>query len=585
MGRRFDPDRAHAESGISTPILSVMNVDLIKFRIGQTLLYVAPITTLAVNPWGNFDPISVVKMTTLTTLSFLCLALLIYARKPIFSGVEKLFFFSVCSFPLLMLSTLIFSGAPLQQQFWGMFGRNTGFLTYLALLTVLLSASLVGHQSFFSRVVNSLIFTGIPMSAYCVIQILGKDPIGWSLKQTFGTLGNINFLSAFMGLVVVVCVASLFDVNRSLMQRVSLVLLAFLDLYIVKTTGSIQGILIAAAGVSFVLFVWFGTFEKSRPIRFSFILTSIVLATLGGFGLANKGPLSSVLFQESNVLRTDYWHAGWKMTLDHPIFGVGMDSYGDWYREARGSISTLRGSPDRTANTAHNIFLDISSNGGIPLIISYLLILFFAVRAIFRLLRRQDRKFDSTFAALGAAWIAYQVQALVSINQIGVGVWGWLITGALIGYEKISQGSIENSRLQKPRRDRVAYRGKLLSPAAGLSAIAGFVMGFSIAFPALNADAKYFAAVKSGSLASMVKTTDMLGTSAFHLGRVIERAMSMNSLNEARQVNEKLLAKFPRDYFGWAARYDLMNSTSLEKSEAARKLHALDPFNPTIPKG
>jgi O-antigen ligase len=58
--------------------------------------------------------------------------------------------------------------------------------------------------------------------------------------------------------------------------------------------------------------------------------------------------------------------------VDNPIFGVGLDSYGDWYRRSRTIEATLRRGPDVTSNAAHNVFLDISAYGGFPLVLIYI---------------------------------------------------------------------------------------------------------------------------------------------------------------------------------------------------------------------
>ena len=87
------------------------------------------------------------------------------------------------------------------------------------------------------------------------------------------------------------------------------------------------------------------------------------------------------------------------MTIDHPFTGVGLDSYGDWYRVSRTLAATLRRGPDITSNAAHNVFLDFSSNGGFPLLIAYLLILGLSLVSAIRVVRRTNG-FDFIHAGL-----------------------------------------------------------------------------------------------------------------------------------------------------------------------------------------
>ena len=132
-----------------------------------------------------------------------------------------------------MISTLLFSGAPFDQQFWGMFGRNTGFLTYFTLLIFLVSCALIQSVDFYRKIVNSLVITAIPMTLYCLIQVAHMDPVGWSLYAPFGTLGNINFSSAFFGLTSIACTSLLFEKSISKVVRISMALMVLTDLIIV----------------------------------------------------------------------------------------------------------------------------------------------------------------------------------------------------------------------------------------------------------------------------------------------------------------------------------------------------------------
>ena len=96
--------------------------------------------------------------------------------------------------------SLIFSGAPFVQQFWGVFGRNTGFLTYFCLITIFLALIIFENLSFFKKIYLTLVFTSLPVTIYCLVQYANLDPINWSAKHVFATFGNTNFLSAFLGM-------------------------------------------------------------------------------------------------------------------------------------------------------------------------------------------------------------------------------------------------------------------------------------------------------------------------------------------------------------------------------------------------
>lgn len=264
------------------------------------------------------------------------------------------------------------------------------------------------------------------------------------------------------------------------------------------------------------------------------------------------------------------------MTVKNPIFGVGLDSYGDWYREVRGEIATLRTNPDRITNTAHNIYLDISASGGLPLIVAYLVLLGYALRAAWHLMRR-NQGFNPYFVALFSAWVAYLIQAAISINQIGVGIWGWLFTGALIGYE------IATREGPPPRAERKSRIDSSQLPASvSLLGIAGVGVGFLSAFLPFNADAKFKDALQSGNPVEQLTRAKAVGATAYHMELALDSAIKANNEPLVGEIVEELLNRYPRDFMGWQVRQVLPSASPQDREEAYGRLKEMDPFNPNI---
>ena len=558
-----------------------MNFEITYKRMAQSLLVVGPFASLSVSPWTNFDPISLVKLLFITSIAFMCLALILNSYKNSVRRLDKSLLLTGLIFIVAMLSTILFSGAPLGQQVWGSFGRNTGFLTYFSLIVILFATALIQKIDFYNRLLLSLVLTAIPMTIYCLIQVAGMDPIAWSEKHPFGTLGNINFSSAFFGLSSIVSTVLILEKKIPITFRILLALMVVIDLGIVYGTGSIQGLMMFIAGVGLALYMYIRSNRKLRILKFPYLILVFCGTVLTIMGLSNKGPLSKFLFAPSIVFRTDYWHAGWQMTLDHPFFGVGMDSYGDWYRSARGLVSTLRTGPDRVANTAHNIFLDISSNGGLPLITAYILINLIALRAAIRILKSESN-FDPYFVALFSSWFGYLIFSAISINQVGVGIWGWLLTGALIGFEISKRNSSTESQASKKNFRK--NKGAQLSAGGGALALLGFVVGFLLALVPFNADVKFKTALQTRDMSKIIPTTQGLGATAFYSEYALDMALKNNLAAQSRELTKQLNLKYPNDYMGWKSLSLLADRTLEENSEAIKRLSELDPFNPTNPK-
>jgi hypothetical protein len=258
--------------------------------------------------------------------------------------------------------------------------------------------------------------------------------------------------------------------------------------------------------------------------------------------LLNKGPLASFIYEASIKARGDYWAAGWKMTTMHPWFGVGFDGYGDWYRRTRtvGSISDF-GEKD-FSNAAHNVFLDISSSGGFPLLLIYLILVVYTLISAIRVLKR-SREFNAPFVAIFAGWVAYQVQSLISINQLGLAIWGWVLTGLIIGYEINTRGDQEQS-----------------SPLAGVrglktKALSGFLVGAIIAAVPLANLTRIESAAANGNLEKILKISKQ------SLNNMLSKTIGKSAKTQLKHFHIKLI-QYGQICFGITVmkRMFLMNS-------------------------
>ena len=555
---------------------------LISQRIYQVIILTGSISTLLVNPFSNFDPISVVKMFSLTIGAFTCLGLLIANRKLLFENVDKRFIRVCVSFIMALTSTLLFSGAPLTQQIWGMFGRNTGYLTYFSLASLALCSFLICHKdkARIKGLLGSFKIVSVFLTGYALIQWLGKDPITWSEQGMFATLGNVNFLSAFLGMSAVCLFVDSLGTSRNFLPRMLSLGLAGIQCIVILKTGSIQGFMIFVFGLWLTALVMIAR-RNLKLLTIAYTSLS-VLGFIGvGFALVNKGPFAKFIFQPSVIFRGDYMHAGWAMTTSHPWFGVGLDSYGDWYRQARGSISTTRNSPDRISNTAHNIYLDISSNGGLPLLLCFSAFTFLAILGVRKKLAqmKNESNLDFYFLSLMSVWGAYQLQSLISINQIGVGVWGWIFTGCLASYNNL--GSVEANSKEVLDRLKRKTRGKPLPLKSLIGGVVMALFGGIAAYVPLSADMRFRTAINTGDLGKVVASTNYLGTTAWHLNIVLDSAVKSNSLDYGKIVLKRLTTRFPRDYYGWRITSVASFVPPIDRTKAHQIMDALDPFNNT----
>jgi hypothetical protein len=262
-----------------------------------------------------------------------------------------------------------------------------------------------------------------------------------------------------------------------------------------------------------------------------------------------------------------------------------MDSYGDWYRRARSeSAATVLPGPRTVTNASHNVVIDFFAFGGWPLLLSYLAMLALAAIAIIKVLRR-TKAYNPTFVAMVAAWTCYEVQSIISINQIGLAVWGWLLTGALVSYEVATRpgSAVEAAPATGKAKVQSVRSSGIVSPqlVAGL----GAVVGLLIAIPPVRADTKWRAAIDSRDVNKVLATLEsgyLNPTDSARLVQAVSLFSNSNLLDQAREVALKGVKHNP-DYFdAWAQLYSLSNSTPEEKELAMKNMKRLDPRNPEL---
>jgi O-antigen ligase len=474
-------------------------------------------------------------------------------------------------FVCTLLSAFFASDSDKYQQFWGVFGRGTGVLSYMILALLFLLSSFVASHDFNKKIIFSLVATTSFMVAYCLLQILKLDPINWSAFFPFGTLGNVNFLSGFMGVALVAVLIVSFGKGISLNLRLSLSALFVVGLFVLYKSDSTQGVVALAVGISTFLLI-----ESWRLHRPTFLIA--LLAYIGGFmslvaGLFDKGPFREFIYQFTVIFRADYMHAAIEMLLKNPLSGVGIDAYDDWYRTERGTISALRTSLNRTANSAHNISLDLGAGGGFPLLLAYLAIVSFVLFSIFLGLR-QGRNTDPYFMAISMSWVAYQVQAAVSINQIGVGVWGWLLGGVIVGTVNSKSLVLNSTSAKRNRSSELKKSPNTPPPVAVLTSVIFLSIGFLASFLPLKTDADYLTATKTGSAELVLDIAKRPTANAFLLSKAAQAANGAGLKEASQQIVSILLDRFPRNVYAYLVQYEDFSASEAER----RILLEIDPL-------
>jgi hypothetical protein len=492
-------------------------------------------------------------------------------------------------FLLASINSIINSSGPLTQNLYGAYGRNTAFIAYLLLIFVILSAAVLRINKSFTTLIYGLFAAGVVNVVYCGWVIIFGDFVPWNnpYGNILGTFGNPNFVGAFLGLFAASLVAYSFKSGLHIGLRLLSVIIFVISVIEIVDSSAIQGRVVVAAGLAVVGFYLVRSKFDSALFQVGYVIAISIGGVFALLGALQIGPLTKYIYKTSVSLRGEYWQAGWNMGADHPLTGVGFDTYGDWYRRARDTQALVLPGPNTVTNAAHNVPFDVFAFGGWPLFISYLGILALSVIAIIKVTLR-TRAYDPIFVTLTTAWVCYQLQSIISINQIGLAVWGWLFGGALIAYEVAtrpketndgeSTGKTNGSRVVKKKQSETIFSSTLI---AGI----GAVIGLLIASPPYSADAKWRTATTSqdAGLVEQALTPGYLNPENSYKYANAAQLFEGSKLFDLAYKYAKIGVEFNPDSFdAWRVLYSVSKSTPEEKASALENMKRLDPNNPNV---
>ncbi len=557
----------------------------VQTTIGRLLGFGLAFTSVFLLNSGVSDPVNVTKMTAAGGVGIAALLLfLVFGLKTSLKSFPSTLI-TVALFLLSGINAVVFSESPLSQNLYGTYGRNTGFLTYLFMVGIFLCALMIENERQFIYLVYGLILTGVINVVYCAWVLSFGDFLSWSnpYGNILGLFGNPDFISAFLGMFITSSVALIFSDRFKLWQKLSLILLGLIAFYEILKSHAIQGIVVTVGGLTIIGF--YLIYSKFAGFIASGLYISLVglVGVLAVLGTLQKGPLTFV-YKRSVSLRGSYWHAGMDMGMQNPFNGIGFDTYGDWYRRSRPPVALVdMPGVNIMSNVSHNVVIDFFASGGWPLLLSYVALLFLGLRSIVRVTIK-NRKYDSIFVALAATWMCYQAQSFISINQVGLTVWGWALTGALIAYEKFKLSASNELTESTNRPKRQAKKSTSpISPA--LVAFIGAAIGIFVAAPALNAETTWHSANQSRNLENIKRALEpsvMNPASSFKYAQAVDLFQRSNLLDLAHTY-AVIGTRFNPDYFdGWKQFYYLPNASDVEKNEALNNMKRLDPLNPDV---
>ena len=276
------------------------------------------------------------------------------------------------------------------------------------------------------------------------------------------------------------------------------------------------------------------------------------------------------------------------MLTSHPWLGIGIDRYGAFFRAFRENQYPVNYGYDITSTAAHNVIIQIFAMGGIFVGLSYLGILgFIAYRGIVGI-KRAEGKNRLLIAGVFCAWVAYEAQSIVSIDNIGIAIWGWVLGGTVIGVSLIDAQAEKPAELGKSRREVITQTNvTIATPIISAALVLGM---FFVVTTQFRAESQMF------NISRYAVPTDQANRNAYHplIRKVVDipwmspmyKLELGSKLAQAGYVDEgfaeidKVIAEDPQSYaaLGLAASF-YEQLRKFEKAAPLReKMYALDPW-------
>lgn len=398
--------------------------------------------TLVINP-KIADPFNAPKLYLLMISSSVLLSYLIFQTTP--NKINSKLKYSVLFFMFILLIQVLFA----KSIYYAVFGesqRLLGLLTYLGFAIYMLSSAKFFTYESKRLLTNSILFLSFFFSTYGLFQYFEKDPFKWvnPYSPVIVTLGNPNFSAAFMAMLGIICIGLVFDKELSKFYQYFFGLLSLTLFLCIYLSNARQGLvtLISGCGILIILIIY-KTHKKMSFIIFSFftLFGGLVVA-----GMLQVGPLEKYLYKESVSLRGYYWRAGIEMFKDNVFTGVGIERYGMNFKSYRELAYPLKYGFELISTNAHNVPIQFFATGGIFYGGAYLFLNIVILKIAINGIRILSGQSYLLLVTLFAAWIGFHLQAIVSIDNIGLTLWGWILGGSIVG---LVNSSIRNDEAEK----------------------------------------------------------------------------------------------------------------------------------------
>lgn len=383
--------------------------------------------------------------------------------------------------------------------FTGLSVRGAGTLTYSLCLLVLLVVHQIVVRRGPTTIVAAFLTAHAVVAGYALLQAYGGDPFEWGegelwVSPVFSTLGNPNFSAAYLSLTLPLVAWMSLGPSNSRGTRVSGGALLGATAVAIAYLNSFQGDVAALVSVAvFANWVWYRVrggrllaMAIASPAALAVVCVPLLIQQPGramlaalAAGLAVMAWLSMecdrryptlvdpvairwtrrrILLASSSVgvvvavaimvvggrvadelrsglgQRVEFWRTSLSIFREHPILGTGLETYPAYFTMHR-PVAHAVDWEFVLSDSPHSVPLGLLSGGGLLIAGSYAALVGLIGWIGYRAFRRTGGPTRLLALAILTAWIAYQVQSLVSMDMPGLIATQWIFGGALLAMD------------------------------------------------------------------------------------------------------------------------------------------------------
>jgi hypothetical protein len=148
-------------------------------------------------------------------------------------------------------------------------------------------------------------------------------------------------------------------------------------------------------------------------------------------------------------------------------------------------------------------------------------------------------------------------------------IWGWVLSGVIIGYEINNRNGGSNSEINKPK-------------AEGIAVPFGLAVGLIISLPLLRTDSEFRASLNSEDINRIEQNLDQWPQSVTRMNLAAQIFVNSGLAERALVISQKAVKLNPRNFEAWEKMYLNPESDENTKARALAKMRELDPLNPNI---